>query len=72
MNDQAPYINLDDYVTKQSFVDLYPNIFTKSQLDWIVKIRRFNGFDVAVRKIGQRKILIHIPSALAWIDSQAA
>jgi hypothetical protein len=67
-----PPLSLDDFVSKKEFLKRFPKLFREEEFNWIIKIRKFNGFDHCVRKIGKRKLLFHVPSVLAWIDSQAA
>ncbi len=60
------------FLTKKAFIQQYPGIFTLPELDYLIRIRTVNGFVRAVRKVGPRKILINVPEALSWIDSQNA
>lgn len=59
-----------EFFSKTDFVQHYPHLFTMGELEYLVKHRHYNGFSVAVRKIGQRKILISVPDVLSWIDDQ--
>lgn len=59
-----------EFFSKIDFVRRYPHLFTLGELEYLVKHRHYNGFFVAVRKIGQRKILISVTDALSWIDEQ--
>ena len=36
-------IQLDDFCTTETLAAQYPDLFTKSQLDWLLKNRRGNG-----------------------------
>ena len=70
MTPHSTATNLDEFVDQNEFVNRYPGLFSLSQLKWVIKMRHYNGFDIATRKIGKRKMIIHIPTALDWIDSQ--
>jgi hypothetical protein len=76
LNPPADYssetLSLDDFVSKKEFLRRFPNLFKQQEFDWLIKIRKSNGFDACVRKIGKRKLLFHVPSVLVWVDRQAA
>jgi|GEM_PF-3233946 len=62
--------SLDEFLTKQEFVRRFPHLFQMKELDWLIKCRSVNGLQKAIRKPSKRKLLIHVPSMLAWIETQ--
>ena len=63
---------LDGYISKEAFLQRFPNLFKAQELKWLITNRDNNGFAEAVSKVSRQKILLHIPSVLAWLDSRAA
>jgi hypothetical protein len=72
VNTEQKEINetFSDYLTKSDFVGAYPHLFSLSELNFIVQHKDENGFSGSVRKISYKKVLLHIPSVLAWIESK--
>jgi len=62
--------SLDEFITKQEFVKQYPNLFRPAELDWLIKCRAMNGLKKAIRKPSKRKLLIHVPTMLLWLETQ--
>lgn len=62
--------NLDDYQNLESITLKYPQI-TINQLRWIVANKERFQIEHAIKRIGKR-LYLHIPSLLAWIESQHA
>ena len=60
------------YISKQKFVEEYPGLFTASELDYLIRIRKANDLEKAIRKIGKRKILISVPQFFEWLDNQSS
>jgi hypothetical protein len=58
------------FLRAADFVKAYPRLFTLGELNWLIKNRGRNGFESAVRKIGQRKIYISVADVMAWMDKQ--
>lgn len=46
------------------------NLFSEGEFKWIFRNRKINGFDKAIRKIHCRKFLVHIPTAMQWVEDQ--
>jgi len=61
---------LDDFVTPDEFLSRHPNLFERRELGWLIKNRQHNNFSSVVKKITARKFLIHVPSALTWINNR--
>lgn len=68
MNTETP---LEDWVTKEQFVDMYPAI-SLSQLKYLIRTRHYNGLSEAkaVAKVGGR-VLIHKRKFATWVNSKA-
>jgi len=64
--------SLNDFVSKKEFLKRFPDLFKEAEFNWLIKIRKSNGFHHCVRKVGKRKLLFHVPSVLAWVNNQAA
>ena len=60
------------YTSTQKFVEDYPELFTKAELDYLIRIRKSNDLEKAIRKVGKRKILICVPQFFEWLDNQSA
>jgi len=62
---------LEDWVTKEQFVDTYPAI-SLSQLNYLIRSRHYNGLSEAkaVAKVGGR-VLIHKKKFGTWVNSRA-
>lgn len=63
-------IGEEELLSKEAFIERFSHLFKASELNWLIKNRNYNGFAPAVRKIGQRKIVIHVPSVLRWVNQQ--
>lgn len=61
---------LGEYIRWKELPRRYPQLVSEGELRRIIAERHFNGFGRAVRKISPKKILIHIPTALRWIESR--
>ena len=60
---------LQEYVRWQEFSKMYPQLLTQSQLRQLMNGRHFNGFGRCVRQLSTKRLLIHVPTALDWIES---
>lgn len=60
---------LAEYVAWKEFARKYPELLSENQLRQIMAARHFNGFGRAVTRLTAKRLLIHIPTALAWIES---
>jgi hypothetical protein len=49
-------IGIDGIVTPEDLVTQHPNLFTHSQVNWLIKARKVNGLQTtgAVLKVGRR------------------
>ena len=68
MNIETP---LEDWVTKEQFVDMYPAL-NLSQLNYLIRSRKYNGLTEAkaVAIVGGR-VLVHKKKFAAWVNSKA-
>ena len=66
-------ITLNDVCTPESLANEYPELFTKSQINWLIKTRHKNGLSQtgAVLKISQ-KIYLHKTKFIDWFLKQRA
>ena len=62
--------NLADYQSIQSITTSHPQI-SVNQIRWIVANKERFQIEHAIKRIGKR-LYIHMPSLLAWIESQNA
>jgi hypothetical protein len=64
---------LEDVVTVDTLQEAYPDLFTKSQLSWLLKTRHINGLSHlgAVLKIS-RKLYIKKSIFIDWFLTQKA
>lgn len=60
---------LQEYVAWKEFARLYPQMINQSQLRQLMIGRHYNGFGRCVRQLSAKRLLIHVPSALDWIES---
>lgn len=63
---EAPsYTELDEWKSMQAFLESHPQ-FQEGQMRWLLRHRKRNGLDDAVRKLG-RSIYIHQGLFAQWI-----
>lgn len=69
-NSQYPDTDsLKEFVSVQGLVELYPHLISENQLRWVLRDRQNNGLQPAVKKLG-KKLMIHVPSFVAWLMKQ--
>lgn len=61
-------LNLDDFLTKDAFLERYPGLISRHQLEWMLRYRDENGLASAVKQLG-RKLVIHVPTFTEWLDA---
>lgn len=66
---QQAHQRLQEYVQWREFARLYPQLLTQSQLRQLMNGRHYNGFSRCVRQLSTKRLLIHVPTALDWIES---
>lgn len=73
MNDMQQQTTLDDVCTPEALAQENSNLFTKSQVNWLVKTRHKNGLAEtgAILKIS-RKIYINKSMFIDWFMQQTA
>jgi len=73
MTIQTTQDTLSDVCTTEALVKENPNLFTKSQLDWLLKTRHRNGLfeSGAILKIS-RKLYLNKPVFINWFMNQKA
>lgn len=62
--------HLDHYLDIQSLIEKHPQ-FTEPQLRWFVVRKSELGLESSIKRLG-RRLYFHVPSFLAWIDTQEA
>lgn len=62
---------LREYIAWREFPRRYPELLSEVQLRQLLNGRHFNGFGKCVRQISAKRILLHVPSTLDWIESAA-
>lgn len=61
---------LEEYLDLKAFIKKYPQ-FTEGQLRWIVVCKDKLGLSAAIKRVG-RRLYIHVPSFIKWVESQNA
>jgi hypothetical protein len=57
-------------MTKADFLSKNPHLFSLTELNFIIKHKDKNGFADAVRQLSYKKVLVHEPSVLLWIEGK--
>ena len=61
-------LTLENLMEPHEVVEQYPSLFTKKQLDWMLRNRHQSGLDCAVVKV-HRKLFIDKAAFEAWLES---
>jgi hypothetical protein len=69
MTPEAPQ-SLNDFQPPEAIAGQFPQ-FSESSIRWWLRERRNNGLAPHVRKIG-KKVYLHVPGFMAWINSRTA
>jgi hypothetical protein len=62
--------HLEEYLDIKSFIKQYPQ-FKEGQLRWFVVRKNELGLSGAIKRLG-RRLYIHVPSFIRWVESQSA
>jgi hypothetical protein len=61
--------NTHEYLTVKEFCKQY-SFISEGQLRWILFNRQENDATKFLRRLGKRRILIHVPSFFDWLDNE--
>ena len=70
MNEQHNKTAIDEYITKAEFSQKYSHLFSATEINYLIQNKEKNGFSRAVKKISYKKVLLHLPSLIEWIESK--
>lgn len=59
---------LNEYLDLQTFIEQHPQ-FNLGQMRWFVVKKKENGLAPAIKRLG-RRLYIHVPTFLNWVEAQ--